>query len=364
MPNATLIHLGRPGAMGEVRRVASWTAILDRAGYEITEIRLLPDHRVGPSDVGSILAGALRARPLMPEALAWSSRSARRALDQLSPDLTVFVGGRTFHPGLVPNLGSVVLDYVDRLSVSYSDRAHISPRAYRRLLYRILSRSAQRFEAAPIDGVHRVAAGWADAQALTADWVPIVAPAAVAARRREPDVDVLFMGTLSYPPNIDAVRRLVDIWPRVTRLRPGATLLIAGAHPTREVADLAGRHGWELAGDFPDQDAVFARALIAVAPLRFASGIQIKVLEAAAHGLAQVVDPVVLAGLGPDFPVSAASGDEQFARVVVDLLEDPVGAAKLGQAGARFVGERFSVAVWARWVLENLAPSIECPGPR
>jgi glycosyltransferase involved in cell wall biosynthesis len=362
--SAALIHLGRAGALGEVRRVASWHAILGQAGYHVADIRLLPDRRVGPSDVVSMLAGAVRSRPLMPEALAWSSRSVERTLDRLSPALTVFVGGRAFHPSLVPNRGSVVLDYVDRLSASYSGRAGLSRRVDQRLAYRVLSVSARHFEAARPHGVHRVAAGWADAQALAADWVPIVASAAPAARRRDPDVDVLFMGTLSYPPNIDAVRRLVDIWPRVKRLRPDATLLLAGAHPTQEVADIAARHGWELAGDFPDQDAIFARARIAVAPLRFASGIQIKVLEAAAHGLAQVVDPVALAGLGPDFPVSPASDDEQFAAKIVDLLDDPPRAAKRGQQGARFVEERFSVAGWARWVQENLARPIECHAPR
>ena len=355
-----MVHLGRPGAMGDLRRVASWRAILSTAGYRVTDVRLLPGRRVGPSDLGNVMTTALRVRPLMPEALAWSSGSVRRDLARLAPDLTVFVGARALSAGPGPEL------WFGRVGL----RGPVERQLFR-------SRSAERDRTkacALLESVEdgeslrgRAAACRASGRGRMVGRRGAVGRLASQccnggrrhAARRSPDVDVLFIGTLSYPPNVDALRRLSHIWGHVQLRRPGTTLLVAGAHPSREVRGLAAADGWELAADFPDEDAIFARARIAVAPLRFASGIQNKVLDAAAHGLAQVVDPVALSGLGPGFPVIRAVDDRQFATRMVDLLGDPDLAATLGREGARFVEKSFSVSGWAQWVIQHLAAPID-----
>jgi glycosyltransferase involved in cell wall biosynthesis len=333
--------------MGEARRVASWIAIFEASGAEVSAISLLRDHRARrPSGVTAVATGAA-----VPETLAWSQASVARALGELQADIVICVTARAFHPSLVDGRRTVVVDFVDRLSMSYRDRAGIPGPWARRLLFHALAAASGRFERRPLGaGVRTVAAGWDDARHLGAEWVPIVVepPPAVAARR-PPDCDVLFFGNLAYPPNVAAVDRLARLWPSVLKGRPGTTARIAGANVTPSIRKLAAEHGWDVVADFPDVSDLCAGARLAVVPLEHTAGIQIKVLEAAALGLAQVVTPASIRGMQPGFPVTVASTDEELVTAVVELLDDPERRAEEGAAARRHMARHYTAAAWSTW---------------
>lgn len=355
-PRATVIHLGRAAGLGELRRVATWTDLLARAGAEVDEIALLRDHRrrrplVRPSD----LVGVGR-RSLALETLAWDAGAARRRMRANPPALAVFVTARAYHPRLAAAAGLGVLDFVDQLSRAYRHRATIVASRPRSLGFRVLAWSHSGFEPRPLPaGLRRIAAGWTDARRLDAQWLPVpVAPM----ERVDPacaDRDVLFFGTLGYPPNVDALRRLGSLWPQVLARRPGTTALVAGARPTAEVRRLAAGHAWELIDGFDDVRTLCARARIAVAPLRHAAGIQSKVLEAAAAGVAQVVSEAALAGLAPGFPAVSATTDGELVTGIVELLEDAPRRDAIAQAARRQARELYSPEHWTPAVAALLA---------
>jgi hypothetical protein len=247
-----------------------------------------------------------------------------------------------------------VLDYVDALSRSYADRAALASSARARSGYRLLAGAHRRFERRDPAGVRRVAAGYADAARLGAEWVPIVAGTASPSAPVTPDVDVLFVGTLRYPPNIAAVERLARVWPEVLRRRPGTTARVAGAAPVPEVVSLCARQGWDLHPDFADHAAVYARARLAVVPLDHTAGIQIKVLDAAALSIAQVVTPAAIEGLAPGFPVTVAASDDAFVDAAVRLLDDDGGRAREAADAAAHVREHYTAAAWAPRVADLL----------
>jgi hypothetical protein len=251
-----------------------------------------------------------------------------------------------------------VLDFVDSLSRNYRDRSEIATARLARFGFAALSRAHERverrLERIPI---RRVAAGTADARDLAAEWVPIVSDPALRplAEDRAMDRDVLFFGTLRYPPNLEALERLTRIWPMVQRVRPDATALIAGSAPPRRVRELCAAQRWELRADFASLTAVASRARVAVAPLDRTAGMQIKVLDAASLALPQVVTSAALRGYAADFPLEPRDDDEAFAAEIVRLLEHPADARAEGAAGAHHAEERYSASTWARWATDLLA---------
>jgi len=341
--------------MGEATRVASWTAIFEAAGAEVSVVSLLADHRTrAPSGLGAVVAGTA-----VPETLAWSTTSLRRALADLDTDVVVCVTARAFHPSLVDGKRTVVVDYVDRLSASYRDRARITGHWGRRLMFQALAIASRRFERRELgSGVRTVAAGWEDARHLGAEWVPIVVEPPAATRADGPDCDVLFFGNLAYPPNVAAIERLARMWPAVLQRRPGTTARIAGANASNGLRTLAAGLGWQVQADFPAVGDLCAGARLAVVPLQHTAGIQIKVLEAAALGLAQVVTPASIHGMRPGFPVTVTGSEAEMVTAVVELLDDPERRAREGAAAHDHMARHYTAAAWSAW-----PSTLSGPGP-
>lgn len=345
-PVVAIVSLGREAAKGEVRRVASWRLLFERAGTEVEAITVRPSTRPRFDALPAVLTG--RAAP---ERFAWSARDLMQKLEALAPTLVVVVSARAFDPCLSTGAWAVVLDFVDSLSRSYRDRATLVEGMLRRRAYGGLAIAHGRLERRLGEsGVRTVAAGWADAQRLGAEWVPIlVDPDLRPVDGVQRDVDVLFFGTLRYPPNVDALERLARLWPSVQRARPSTTALVAGSAPTPRVRELCVAHRWELVADFESLPAIAARARVAVAPLTHTAGIQIKVLDAAALGLPQVVRSPALAGLDPDFPLVPHDTDEAFAAEIVRLLDDPDAASASAELVRTHVDNEYGADRWADW---------------
>lgn len=342
-----IVSLGRDGAKGEVRRVASWRILFERAGADVRHIRL--DARVRPHLDGLLPALTGNAAP---ERLAWSGADLQAALDDFEPSLVVVVSDRAFDPSIAGQSRSVILDFVDSLSRSYRDRADLVTGAGPRFGYRALAAAHERLERRLTQSatVRPVAAGWSDARRLGAEWVPIVIdPPLTPPTGTDPDRDVLFFGTLRYPPNVDALERLARIWPKLLRARPGTTAVIAGSAPLPRVTELCARNDWELVADFDSLPAIAARARVAVAPLSRTAGIQIKVLDAAALGLPQVVTSASMAGLDPDFPLTPFDNDADFVSEIVRVLDDPIWVSDEFTKVQEHVLDVYGVDRWTEW---------------
>ncbi len=371
--SVAVVHTARR-ASGESRRVQGWLELLKAAGFEPYSVPLLGDNLHGhgrrtskyhPSWPGSAALLEVVRGSASPETLVWNRRRLDLTLAELDPDIVLCVTLRAFSPRLARK-HPVVLDLVDPLSQSYRQRGAISERVTGRFGFRLLASAVGRAERYAPGLVPTTAAGWSDAQRLGLAWIPspvskpsLTGPSPIRALNA-PDAtnrswDALFVGTLDYPPNIDAVTRLVTgIWPRVRSQVPEAVLGIAGRRPTPRVEKLTTAAGIELVADFDDLGELVGRAHLAVAPLRHATGFQFKVLDAAAYGLPQVITPPAAAGFEPGLPVLVAQTDEAFAEAVVHLLGHPDEAVDLAARARAHVEEHYGVDRWARWLREYL----------
>jgi hypothetical protein len=145
---------------------------------------------------------------------------------------------------------------------------------------------------------------------------------------------LVFVGS-DAPHNLDGMRWFLgDVWPRLA----GVTLDIVGdcgaalgALPEGVVA--RGRHG--------ELRPFLHRAALAISPLRAGSGLKIKMLDYARHGVWTVATTVSLAGFPPDGAPFWAAGDaEGFAAAVrAGLSAAPDEPAALAYVARHFGAE-------------------------
>ena len=136
----------------------------------------------------------------------------------------------------------------------------------------------------------------------------------------------------------------MDILPLVRRRVPGCTVKIVGADPGPAVMRLEADPAVTLAGFVPDLNKCLNSAEVFVAPLRFAAGVQNKVLEAMAAGCPVVTSSMVNSGLGavPGRDLLVADDAAGVAEQVVTLLGDATLRERIAQAGRRFVVQRYN----------------------
>jgi sugar transferase (PEP-CTERM/EpsH1 system associated) len=147
---------------------------------------------------------------------------------------------------------------------------------------------------------------------------------------------IVFVGRMDYFPNQQCMVEFCrTTLPLIRARRPGATLTIVGANPSRAIKALGSLPGVTVTGAVPDVRPYVLRSAVAVAPLRIARGTQNKILETMAMGVPTVASTAAAGGVdaeaGHDFVT--ATTPQEYAEATVHLLEDPGRRRKLAEAG-------------------------------
>lgn len=155
-----------------------------------------------------------------------------------------------------------------------------------------------------------------------------------------PDRDaVVYTAAMDWLPNEDAVLYFVNaILPLVRREIPSAVFWGVGRKPSRRLRELASG-SVRITGTVPDVRPYLDRAAVCVVPIRSASGIRVKIVEALAAGKAVVSTTLGAEGLRVTHEENVLLADtpEDFARQTVRCMKDPELCRRLGSAGREMV---------------------------
>ena len=252
-----------------------------------------------------------------------------------------------------------VLDAHNALWLLYRRLAETLPVGARRALWAREWRALKRYEGWCARQFDRVlAVSDADRQALEA---AMGGPADIAVMPIAVDADelrpiprragaqrIVHLGTMFWPPNVDAVRWFADaVLPAVRAQRPQAGFDVIGARPPRAVRALARRGGIRVTGYVADPTPYLREAGAFVVPLRAAGGMRVKILTALAQGL-----PVVSTSLGceglqvaSERDLLIADGADAFAAATLRLLDDAALADALGRNGRALIQSTYDYRV-------------------
>lgn len=156
--------------------------------------------------------------------------------------------------------------------------------------------------------------------------------------------DILFMGNLGYPPNIEAIRFLAEeIMPLVKQQRPCIKLLIAGIHPPKFIQQLQSEN-IDVIEKFEDISESIALSKIMLAPMQISIGLQNKILQAMAMKTPCIVSTLSNNAIqAPDKKaVIEANTPDEFANAIIDLLNNETTASEIGQSGYEFVKTHYT----------------------
>jgi glycosyltransferase involved in cell wall biosynthesis len=166
---------------------------------------------------------------------------------------------------------------------------------------------------------------------------------------------LLFLGSYSHKPNIDAAEFLIrKIWPLVHRALPTATLIIAGYPPDKIPSYRAGIQGVWFAGFVEDLEGLYRQSRVVCAPILSGSGTRVKIIEAAAY-----CRPVVSTRIGAEgiemedgYEIFLRDDPKSFAEACIRLLNDYELCEQIGAAARAAVIDKYDQIKIKRMIQE------------
>jgi sugar transferase (PEP-CTERM/EpsH1 system associated) len=161
----------------------------------------------------------------------------------------------------------------------------------------------------------------------------------------EKDADIVFIGNLSYAPNIEATLFLHEkILPYFILKNPTFKLLISGASPSisiKKIADI--NRNIELTGWVDDIKSSYARGKIFVAPMMIGTGMQNKLIEAMAMGIPCVTTTLANNAIQAvhNESILVANSQDEFILEIERLLNDKDLYHKIALAGKKLVQSKY-----------------------
>jgi len=154
--------------------------------------------------------------------------------------------------------------------------------------------------------------------------------------------DFVFVGNMSYPPNVDAVHYIVnEILPELE----GTSLLISGATPHSSIIKLADSNpNIELTGWVDDIRSAYVNGKIFLAPMMIGTGMQNKLLEAMALKTPCITTDLANNAIEANHmeQILVGNSKEEIIEMVRLLLKDSDLRSKIAKEGHNYVKDRFT----------------------
>lgn len=154
-------------------------------------------------------------------------------------------------------------------------------------------------------------------------------------------MEILFVGSMDYPPNEDGVLWFVNnIYPIIKeKTKLELILYIVGFDPTEEIKKLDEHNDVIVTGGVESIAPYYENCNLTIVPIRMGGGTRIKILEAMSYNRAVVSTTIGVEGLdfekGKDIIIADTPDD--FANSCIKLIEDNNYRKKISAAGRKAV---------------------------
>ena len=173
--------------------------------------------------------------------------------------------------------------------------------------------------------------------------------------------EIIIATTYKWVHNVEGVRWFFEnVLPLVQSEVPDARLTLIGKNPPDFFKDWK-EQGVDVIGYVDKVQPYMNRASVYIAPLFVGSGVRIKILEAMAMALPVVATPIAREGIigGESEGLFTGANAEEFARMVIHLLENPSEARKAGLAARAHTFEMYTWQSSAKIMLDTYQALID-----
>jgi glycosyltransferase involved in cell wall biosynthesis len=160
-----------------------------------------------------------------------------------------------------------------------------------------------------------------------------------------PSPNIGFLGTMGYPPNIEAVEWLYkEVFAPLRKIRADLTLVVIGRYPSQSILELGTQPGVIVTGGVDDIWAYINAIDVFLFPLLRGAGLKNKILEAMYAGCPVVTTKIGNEGIDavPGKELVLVRTPEDFQREALRLLDSPQERLRMGNWALAFVKEKFS----------------------
>ena len=158
----------------------------------------------------------------------------------------------------------------------------------------------------------------------------------------EKKYEIVFVGIMSYPPNIEAAIYLCEkILPIIKQQYGPIKIIIGGANPHKKIRNLANENV-TISGWTKDIRDIYNSGQIFVAPMFLGTGLQNKLLEAMSMGLPCITTKLANhALLANKSQIIIKENAEDFSNACIELLTNKSKYNKMQSAGLNFVKKNY-----------------------
>ena len=305
---------------------------------------------------GQLLTGLVSSLPVAVS--RWRSDGMRRKAEEMMrrERYDAVVCDFLFPAPNVPDLDRAVLFQHNVEAMIWQRHAEHGATPFHRAYFQLQARRMAEYERLVCQTVRRVVAVSAnDARVMEREYgiaavgdVPtgvdvdfFAAPEAAEAK-----VDLVFLGSMDWMPNIDgATWFTAEILPLLRRRHPECSVALVGRKPTAALTALAKNDPrLHVTGTVPDVRPWLHGAKVSIVPLRVGGGTRLKIYEAMAAGVPVVSTTIGAEGLDVVDGQTIRLGDTAaaFADACASLLDDAQARRRTAADALSMVSERYS----------------------
>ena len=168
---------------------------------------------------------------------------------------------------------------------------------------------------------------------------------------------LIFVASFSHSPNEDAILWFIKgILPRIIKKFPDIILHIVGSPITEKISKLK-TPNIEIEGSLSDYElhSLYEKCRIAVAPLRFGSGVKGKIVEAAYYQIPMITTSIGAEGLDRNIKSFLVEDNpDKMAKLINQLYNDFSKLKQMSDSGKIFIRKYFSFRAAKKELLRDI----------